>query len=385
MIIYLVTFVLAILFFSLALSGSKTCSMSLQYIRVKKHDSAYVYLCLLLSASFPILLAAFRDDSVGTDLQTYGIIYWEMACDSPSFFVYLISLAGLGGTEIGYSILNWVVSCFTKDIHWFFFVHQSIVLFFLYAAIWKFRNKNSSVFVLLFYFLYAYNLSLSLLRQSIAITIVLYGSTYLFSDGKKKWFYICVVLATLFHNSSVFAFLIPAIKYISIRYSKKLVGVYAIVFIGTIGLIYFYQSIIGSFIAYGLLPVKYEMYLDQEGFSSHKINLLVESSIFVANFFLIPRKTRSVIFFNYVQLLAFVCILLEMVGGIVEIAFRVVMYLILVYCLYAHNISNCRAVVNRTLLFYCFAATVMFVYIYSQMGVISSDTIPYTSAILGIK
>ena len=79
MIIYLVTFVLAILFFSLALSGSKTCSMSLQYIRVKKHDSAYVYLCLLLSASFPILLAAFRDDSVGTDLQTYGIIYWEMA------------------------------------------------------------------------------------------------------------------------------------------------------------------------------------------------------------------------------------------------------------------------------------------------------------------
>ena len=384
MIIYLITFGVSCFFFNLAVNGG-TYYTTTQNIKAIRHESFYVYICLFLSALAPILLAAFRDDSVGTDLQTYGIIYWEMACDSPSFFVYLVSLAGLGGTEFGYSILNWLVSCFTKDIHYFFFVHQSIILLFLYAAIWKFRSKKSSVLVLLFYYLYAYNQSLSLLRQFIAITIIVYGSTFLFTDGKKKWFYIWAAFAILFHSSSVFAFLIPAIKYISIRYSKQLVVVYAIVLIGTIGLIIFYQSIIGFLIAYGFLPVKYEMYLDQEGFSSHKINLLVESAIFVANFFIIPRRTRSIIFFNYVQLLAFVCILLEMVGGIVEIAFRVVMYLILVYCLYAHKISNCRAVVNRTLLFYCFAATIMFIYIYSQMGVISSDTIPYTSALLGLK
>lgn len=335
-----------------------------------------------LSISFliPVLLAAFRDDDIGTDLYTYGIYYWDLACNSNSFTQYVLSLSALESAEIGYSALNFIVSRISTDIHYFFFVHEAVIMVFVFATIWKLKDSINPTLVLLFFYFYEYNLFLSMLRQALAIVIVLYASTFLFYTNRKKCFFVFVAIAMLFHNSVVLALLLPVIKYVIEKFRNKINLMYLTSLVLTFIMMLYFTYVMNWLVGHGLVSSKYEMYTDQEGFKSHKINLLLEFIIVLSNYFLLPNTRRGA---NYylIQYMAVFCILLEFMGGVVEIATRVVMYFLSIVSFYSYQLTDSRNIYQRLMLVYVIFGFVLFLYM-SDLG--NAGTVPYTSKILGI-
>lgn len=363
--IYLIVFFLSAAFMNVAIkSGNKIIS----------------YSNLLLAFLLPVLLAAFRDDDVGTDLYTYGIYFWDLACGASSFNQYVLSLSALGSTEIGYCALNWIVSRFSTDIHWFFFVHEALIMIFVFATLWKLRHCINPALVLLFFYFYEYNIFLSMLRQAVAIVIVLYASIFLFYTDRKRWFFVFVAFAMLFHNSVVLVVLLPVMKYLVEKFRNKINMVYLFSVIATLIAMTFFTYSINWLVGHGLVSSKYEMYAEQEGFNSHKINLVLEFVIVLSNYFLISKKRRGTDYY-LIQFMAIVCILLELMGGVVEIATRVVMYFLCIVAFYSYKLTDSRNTYQRLMSVYVVFSFVLFVYL-SNLGY--AGTVPYTSKILGI-
>lgn len=375
MVIYLITFILSCLFFSFA----------------TKTRGVVRFLWLSVSILIPSMLAGLRDESIGTDMGTYGISAWQEACCSSSLENYILGLTiAKGSMEIGYLIMNWAVSRITNDIHFYMFFHQFFVLLFVLGAYWRLRKKIIPFMSLLIYFLFIYNMSLSMLRQMLAIAILMYGITYLLDNKKpkKRIFYGCCGFALLFHNSVIFIILIPLCKYLVSKFGKHMGVIYLCSIIGVIFIAVMYQSLLSSLMEYGIVSAKYEMYMDQEGYKSHKINLLVEAMLLGSMFIfikLVRKENRDDQFCKLVQLLLLLSLCMELLGGIVETATRVVYYLILISCLY-FPLSSCDIRFKRYLsCAFCFSMLLMFVYVSLERGVVNADTIPYTSKILGIE
>lgn len=135
-----------------------------------------------LSIILPALLAGLRDLTIGADTGGYPIEIFDIACSSHSlsdciyevgFFVFC--------HDVGYISLAYLISAFTKDSFFFFFITNLIVnwgvFFFLYKA--KSRFQFSLWLAWLSYLFIFYNRTLNLSRQSIAIAIVLIAITYL--------------------------------------------------------------------------------------------------------------------------------------------------------------------------------------------------------------
>ena len=100
--------------------------------------------------------------------------------------------------------LAYLISAFTKDSFFFFFITNLIVnwgvFFFLYKA--KSRFQFSLWLGWLSYLFIFYNRTLNLSRQSIAIAIVLISITYLW-DKKYIKYGALTVIALSFHTSAI--------------------------------------------------------------------------------------------------------------------------------------------------------------------------------------
>ena len=340
---------------------------------------------LVVAILIPVLFAAFRDETVGTDLKTYGILYWNIAgfTYSSSLTTYIQELEHWGNSETGYALMNWLVSIFTQDIHVLMFFHQFIIVVLIVWAIWRSQEKRLVSLVFLFYLLYQYNLSLSLLRQSIAVALSCLAVTYFFSNRKK--FCILVFAAMLFHNSAIFMFLLIFIDLLSKQFSKKIFTAYFVMIVSVVMIFVFYQIIVVQMIAIGLLPSKYMMYVNQIGFKIHKVNLVAEALIIVWTYFVVKKQNKQKPMFDFVQMLAVGSLMFELLGNIVETATRAVFYFLLTASLYAGQITNDVKQKRNLLLGYVVAVLLIFIYICSQVGVVNGNTIPYTSQILGIQ
>lgn len=66
------------------------------------------------------VIAGLRNNTIGTDISNYGLINFESATHFNNFFEYLKYIKSINGVEIGYSLLNFVVSRFTNSVNWFF-------------------------------------------------------------------------------------------------------------------------------------------------------------------------------------------------------------------------------------------------------------------------
>ena len=97
------------------------------------------YIRLVVSIILPALLAGLRDLTIGADTGGYPIEIFDIACSSHSlsdciyevgFFVFC--------HDVGYISLAYLISAFTKDSFFFFFITNLIVnwgvFFFLYTA-----------------------------------------------------------------------------------------------------------------------------------------------------------------------------------------------------------------------------------------------------------
>ncbi|EMI2316017.1 EpsG family protein [Providencia rettgeri] len=162
---------------------------------------------VLISFIFILLFTGLRGD-VGQDIPNYKEMYLNYSYYSDHL-------------ELGFYYLILISHFFNLNFTFFIFFSTILFLAFYYYGLYKLLGTGYIIFAFLFIFcdLYMY-FNMSGIRQGIALSIVL-TSGY-FAYRKKTFNFIALILlAALFHKSSIIALLIYPIARLKIKYNFK--------------------------------------------------------------------------------------------------------------------------------------------------------------------
>lgn len=198
MIVYLTTFALSLLGVWLA---------DIQY-----EDKRMFLTSSLLAMLPPIVLAGFRDATVGTDMQVYILSTYEKMVSSGQGFLDFVSTYD-GDLEILYLFINYLTAQFSDQPFLLLIIIHVLIIVPLFATAMKWRPYLSPVLFMFIYYMIFFQESLSIVRQSIALSFSMLAFTYLLE--KKYVFYAVYSLVAIgFHNTAVIAFAFPLVFFI---------------------------------------------------------------------------------------------------------------------------------------------------------------------------
>lgn len=156
----------------------------------------------VFAITIPAFIAGARDSGIGTDMKVYGDYYFDLA-NSISMKEFFI----LTDCELGYGILMYLISFFTSNYTYMYFFIEFIILSLVLVSIVDYTGGKNIAFGMLIYYLLFYSYSLNLMRQCLAISIVLYSFRYVRKNLLFK--FLCFLLiATLFHKTSIICIII---------------------------------------------------------------------------------------------------------------------------------------------------------------------------------
>ncbi|MDM5285511.1 EpsG family protein [Peribacillus frigoritolerans] len=156
---------------------------------------------------------------IGIDYNNYRSTFYLV--DNTSF-VQLKDLSE-NSIEIGYLLLNKIVSIFTTDVELMFLVTSFLILFLVYRAVYI---HSSIVWLSIYLFsVEAYIASFNITRQYIAVALLFYSYKYI-KDKKFIKFLIIVLCASLFHTSVLFFIPIYFILRINFTGIKMLLSIF---------------------------------------------------------------------------------------------------------------------------------------------------------------
>ena len=149
--------------------------------------------------------------------------------------------------EFMYKLLNVVIAKIWFNERFFICVIDTITTLEVYFFIKKY-SKNYLITILLFVAIGTYYMQFFILRQAIAVAILLYSIRYIKSKRIFK-FTLCVLIATLFHKTSLvflLAYFVCNIKF-NLKYLTLWIGIWATTFmfkgiINNISIRYVYQK-----------------------------------------------------------------------------------------------------------------------------------------------
>lgn len=185
MYIYIITFLITI---------------ALVWIAQNKIKNKKLKILLLLIAIIPMfLVSAFRYD-LGTDYTKRYVADYNILAKGKD----------VKNLEIGFKAIDYLCLFFTKEPYLLFVITSLIILSIIFEVIYK--KSNNILLSITIFFLGGYFFgSLNLVRQYIAISLILLGYQFLMNENKKKayiGFVICAILAFLMHSSSIICFII---------------------------------------------------------------------------------------------------------------------------------------------------------------------------------
>jgi transmembrane protein EpsG len=189
LVFYLTIFSCSCIFAGLAQYAKKHKTCPPQYLKRRVGYCTF----MMLSMMFPIITAGIRYN-VGVDFNSYVDIYYNIV---KSNFLQNIKTG-----EFGYLLLNKASEYIFNGPQGVFLFSSIITIGFLYAALHDHEDKIAFPLALFLYFTKIYPFSLNVMRQSIAISIILYSYKYIVSKNFKK-FLLFVIIAALFHTSAI--------------------------------------------------------------------------------------------------------------------------------------------------------------------------------------
>jgi hypothetical protein len=195
------------------------------FLSYKKKKGGLFFLFILLFFSM------FRGDNVGNDTKNYlndNTIYLRSLNLEKSISVTDLSEGNLSEElELGTSFLNSLVYNFGLPSRTIIFVYSILTLLFLYYTLKKLK-VNIVLGLLLYVLLSHYYFSFTAARQMAAVSIFLYGLTFLFDNSKKKFlFFLYAILASSIHSSCLFFIWVYFLRYVKI--SRSLMTIIMIV------------------------------------------------------------------------------------------------------------------------------------------------------------
>lgn len=187
------------------------------------------FLFYFIAILIPSLLAGGRADFVGTDVRNYvePIQLYANTCSNMTDYlnsnVQLVNNVTFSRIEKGYTLLIYLCSRFDKTLFLNFFITEFLILLLVLIGLYKFKqqNKNFSISMgMLIYYLVFYNMSLNMVRQSIAMSFLFLGFVYLI---QKEWikYLVFVVIAILFHRTAIIG-MIPLFIYYFLTRSNSI-------------------------------------------------------------------------------------------------------------------------------------------------------------------
>lgn len=194
--VYLIVFFLSTLFlyFSERFKGKK----------IKKF---YLFLGLI----FPCLLGGIRHYSIGTDVSVYLKPLYLNVLNSYSFTSFLSSCwwdiwtyKYVANFEYGFNFIVYFVTKWTENFQLLMFTIQTLIILPIYFGLKKYKELEGKIwFAMLTFYLLLYNNSYNVMRQYIGISMLFYGTSCLFNEKKTSKFFVFLIIAYLFHKSSL--------------------------------------------------------------------------------------------------------------------------------------------------------------------------------------
>lgn len=197
---------------------------------VRYEERSYRILFSLIAVLPPILLAGFRDSTVGTDMVIYILPLFEEQAIAQQELGTFIDTNDL---EILYLILNYIVAKITDSPFVLLLLIHTLIIIPLYITAMKWRELLSPVLFMFVFYMIFFQESLSIVRQSIALSFSLLAFT-VFLEKKYIEFFVYAMIAFLFHQTAVIALSIPLIYLAVDKYSIR---EYYLYYIGVILLV----------------------------------------------------------------------------------------------------------------------------------------------------
>lgn len=372
---------------------SLSCVFAAFAVRYKKDIWLYRFL-IAIAIILPCLLAGFRDAGVGTDTLVYGEKYFNYAHVIPirDFFV-------VTDCEFLYGILVYVVAFFSEDIFWLYFVIQLIISCLVWKSIEEYLEGKYCIIGLSIYYLLFYSFSLNLMRQMIAMAIILFAFRYIRKKMLVK-FLICLVLAVGMQKTSILAIVIYPIYQLSIaeKQDSEYIGkikktISKLLRLFRVPLILFGLLITVMVVRYGADLITFLHFYFDDFYAQYR-NLQLGGAgtlrytaymcviMFIS---LVSIRLKDTEFIFYV-VMAVMNIILFQLKAISTESYRICLYFgfFIILCL-PKQIKSIQKISNRNLV-EVILFIVLFMYSYDFFVLQSyNETFPYTSDLLGIR
>lgn len=249
MLIYLFVFLLSIIFTVLCEGSEK-----------KIYRIAFALLAILI----PSLLAGFRDYGVGYDTQIYVDDTYREVLDYRDSGLWTFFEAVLDDEftqEPFYCFINYIGLQLGIEVNYVYFVVNFVTIALVFNAIWIYQEK-ASMPLMMFVFLFLYfNISLNIIRQTVAIALAL--NVYLYLEH-RRWIMALVfgVLMFLSHTTSI-VFILFLLLYVAINRGvgfKIVIGLFLVVPLVFLML----EDIVLLAISLNLVPTRFINYILEE-------------------------------------------------------------------------------------------------------------------------
>lgn len=180
----------------------------------RKNKLIFSILILVLS-----LIAALRADSVGTDTDIYREI------------MDYISQGKANYIEPGWYLVNKIILFIGGDFNFLLWVASLMTLIPISYVIVK-HSPNFILSLFFYYSMYLYLNSFNMVRQAIAISLVLLSYTFLINN-KRLWYWLSFFLAVTFHYTAIITCVAVIFRKIKLTNSRIFFGMILSFFIGT--------------------------------------------------------------------------------------------------------------------------------------------------------
>lgn len=376
MLIYLFVFLLSIIFTVLCEGSEK-----------KIYRIAFALLAILI----PSLLAGFRDYGVGYDTQIYVDDTYREVLDYRDSGLWTFFKAVLDDEftqEPFYCFINYIGLQLGIEVNYVYFVVNFVTIALVFNAIWIYQEK-ASMPLMMFVFLFLYfNISLNIIRQTVAIALAL--NVYLYLEH-RRWIMALVfgVLMFLSHTTSI-VFILFLLLYVAINRGvgfKIVIGLFLVVPLVFLML----EDIVLLAISLNLVPTRFINYiLEEEETTVMKTAVaygwLVLGAMLWGGYTLLKKENyfREVYLILNVKLFSNLLIL----ASIVSLwTFRMAYYFGIFDILFIPRIIHLVSEEDEEkgkMLTYFYVILIIFYWYWSIIYNNENETYPYKSEILGI-
>lgn len=331
--IYLLVFILIAIF-----------SFAAQHTRNK-----YAKVVLYFFAIFiPSIISGLRHETIGTDVLYYGKDFFKAAYDSKNYldFLNVLKQREIFG-DLAFHTLNFIISKTIGNFQFALFTYTFIteVFFLLSFLILQKKYKIDATLGMVLIHLMFYNLSLNLLRQSIAVSIIFYSIVNLLDNKYIKTIFFGFFGFT-FHSSSIIILLIVAVFYLVYSSKKRYNIISSFVFILLFGCLFFVSPYLIKFLVnIGMLKEGFLNYLPggiyDTGEHFSKRVLFIPSLLTCTNFLFYSFPTKKYKMHRFFLLMSAVYLIFSF-GNFMSIHFIRISYFFVPFTIVCQllNMSN---------------------------------------------